>query len=110
MPNFAMAIRYRISTVLVLVSVSISVKRHHDKGNSYKGKLLIGAGLQFQRSVPYHPGRKLGNLHSDMVVVEELRDLPLDLKGAEGLAGCLLHWAKPASSDTPPPIRPYLLQ
>jgi hypothetical protein len=28
------------------------VKRHHDQGNSYKGKHLIGAGLQFQRFGP----------------------------------------------------------
>ena len=28
---------------------SIAVKRHHDHGKSYKGKPLIGAGLQFQR-------------------------------------------------------------
>jgi hypothetical protein len=26
--------------------------RHHDQGNSYKGKHLIGAGLQFQRFSP----------------------------------------------------------
>ena len=25
------------------------MKRHHDLGNSYKEKYLIGAGLQFQR-------------------------------------------------------------
>ena len=28
------------------------MKRHHDQGNSYKGKHLIGAGLQFQRFSP----------------------------------------------------------
>jgi hypothetical protein len=28
------------------------VKRHHDHDNSYKGKHLIGAGLQFQRFSP----------------------------------------------------------
>jgi hypothetical protein len=26
----------------------MAVKRHHDQGNSYKGKQLIGTGLQFQ--------------------------------------------------------------
>jgi hypothetical protein len=30
------------------VGVSIVVKRHCDCGNSYKGKRLIGAGLQFE--------------------------------------------------------------
>jgi hypothetical protein len=33
----------------VLVRVSIAVKRDHDQGNSYKGKHLIGAGLQILR-------------------------------------------------------------
>jgi hypothetical protein len=27
----------------------IAVKRHHDQGNSYKGKHLVRDGLQFQR-------------------------------------------------------------
>jgi hypothetical protein len=30
----------------VLVRVSVSMKRHHDQGNSHKGKHLIWAGLQ----------------------------------------------------------------
>jgi hypothetical protein len=30
-------------------------KRHHDQGNSYKGKHLIGAGLQFLRFSPFLP-------------------------------------------------------
>jgi hypothetical protein len=34
------------------VRISIAVKRHHDRANSYKGKHLIGAGLQFQRVSP----------------------------------------------------------
>jgi hypothetical protein len=47
----------------MLVWVSIAVKRHHDQGNSYKGKHLIGAGLHFKRFNPLsyqeawqHPG------------------------------------------------------
>jgi hypothetical protein len=36
----------------VLVRVSIAVKRYHAQGNSYKGKQLIGGGLQFQRFSP----------------------------------------------------------
>ena len=35
--------------LVVLVRVSIAMKRHHDQGNSYKGQHLIGAGFQFQR-------------------------------------------------------------
>ena len=37
--------------VLVFLTVSMAVKRHHDQGNSDKGH-LIGAGLHFQRSSP----------------------------------------------------------
>jgi hypothetical protein len=33
----------------VLVRVSVAVKRHRDHSNSYKGKHLIGTGLQVQR-------------------------------------------------------------
>ena len=40
---------YVAQTGLVLVRVSIAVKRHHDHSNSYKGKHLIG-WLTFQNS------------------------------------------------------------
>ena len=50
---------------IVLIRVSIAVKRHHDHGNSYKGKHFIGAGLQFRGSVYYHHGRKLGGMQAD---------------------------------------------
>jgi hypothetical protein len=33
----------------VLIKVSIAVMKYYDQANSYKGKHLIGAGLQFQR-------------------------------------------------------------
>lgn len=33
--------------------VLVAVKRHLDHGNSYKGKLLIGAGLQFPTLSPW---------------------------------------------------------
>ena len=36
----------------VLVRVSIAMKRHHDQGNSYKEKHLIGAGLQYRGLSP----------------------------------------------------------
>ena len=36
----------------ILVKVFITVKRQHDQSNSYKGKHLIGSGLQFQRFSP----------------------------------------------------------
>ena len=34
---------------VLLIRVYIAVKRYHDYGNSYKGKRLIGGGLQIQR-------------------------------------------------------------
>ena len=34
------------------VRVSIAVKQHHDQSNSYEGKHLIRASLQFQRFSP----------------------------------------------------------
>ena len=40
----------------ILISVSIAVKRHYDHGNSYKGKQLVGTGLQFQRFSPHGAG------------------------------------------------------
>ena len=43
----------------------IAVKRHHDHGNSYKGKHLIGAGLQVRGSVHYYHGRKHGSMQTD---------------------------------------------
>ena len=41
---------------------------HHDQGNSYQCKLLIGAGLQFPGSVHYHPGRKHGSVQADILL------------------------------------------
>jgi len=38
-----------IKLTVSFVRVSIAVKSHRDQGNSYKGKHLIGIGLQFQR-------------------------------------------------------------
>ena len=38
--------------MVVLVGVSTAVRRHQGSGDSYKGKRLDGAGLQFQR---FHP-------------------------------------------------------
>jgi hypothetical protein len=34
--------------IIALVQVFIAVKRHREHSNSYKGKHLIGAGLQFK--------------------------------------------------------------
>ena len=51
--HFAIQMSYSSYTLLlkrminVLVWFSIAVKRHHDDGNPYKGKHLIGVGLEF---------------------------------------------------------------
>jgi hypothetical protein len=39
--------------VLRCLGVSIALKRHCDNSNAYKGKHLIGAGLQVQRYSPF---------------------------------------------------------
>ena len=59
----------------VIVRVSIAVKRCHDHSNSYKGKHLTGAGLQFRGLVHCHHGRKHGGTQADMVLEKELRVL-----------------------------------
>lgn len=39
---------------LVLVQVSVALKRHHDQGsNSYQGQHLVGAGLLVLRFSPW---------------------------------------------------------
>jgi hypothetical protein len=62
---------------IVLVRVSIVVKRHHDRGNSYKGKYLTGAGLQFQRFSLLSSRQKACSIQADMEL-EELKFLHLD--------------------------------
>ena len=37
---------------IVLVRVSVTVKRHHDHSNSYKGKVFNWDGLHFQKFSP----------------------------------------------------------
>ena len=60
----------------------IAVKRSHDQGNSYKGKHLTGAALQFRGSVHYHHDGKYGSMQADMVLEKELRVVHLDPKAA----------------------------
>jgi hypothetical protein len=103
-----------------LLRVYIAVKRHHDQGNSYKGKHLIGAGLQFQR---FSPLSSRWEAMAEMVVEKELRVLHLDMQAAEG--DCVPHWAnlkhrRPQSPPsqwhsssnkaTPTAARPHLLK
>ena len=58
----------------------ISLKRHHDHGNSWKGKLSVGAGLQFRDLVHYCHGEEHGSVPADMALVELLRVLHLHPK------------------------------
>lgn len=55
--------------------VSVAVKRYHDHGNSYKGKHLIRAGLQFRGLVHDCHGGKHGSVQADIVLERELRVL-----------------------------------
>jgi len=65
-----------------LVRFSVAMKRHHNHSNSYKGKHLIGAGLQFRGLVCYCHGRKHVGKQADLVLKRQLRVLHLDLKAA----------------------------
>lgn len=46
-----------------LSEASVAVKGHSDHDNSYKGKHLIGSGLQFKGLVHYHHGWKQTSRH-----------------------------------------------
>ena len=66
------------------------MKRHHDHGNSYKGKHLIGVAYSSEVwSTIIMVGH--GGMQADMVLEKELRILYLDPKvtGSE-----LRHWKK----------------
>ena len=82
------------SLVSVLVRVSIAIKRKHEHNNSYKGKPLVGAGLQFQRFSPLiiMVRSMAARTQGDIVLEKEPRALHLDIQTAEG--DCVLHWAE----------------
>ena len=63
---------------IVLVRVSVAVKRHHDHDNSYKGKHFIGETYKLRGIVHYLHGEKQGGLWADMVLEKALRFLHLD--------------------------------
>ena len=51
-------LKARFSTLSsFLVGISISVKRHHDHNNSYKGEHLIRVAYSFRGLVHYYHGR-----------------------------------------------------
>jgi hypothetical protein len=92
------------------------VKRHNDHSSSYKGKHLIGAGLQFQRFSPL------------LIVIEEVwwcigrhgaeEGAESSTSGSAGSRKRMPYWAwleylspqyHPTPCDTLPPTRPHLL-
>ena len=62
----------------------IAVKRHHDQGNSYKGKHSTGTGSQVQRLGSLSSWWEAWQHAEDMVMEKELRVLHLDPQAAEG--------------------------
>ena len=68
---------------ILLVRVSVTVKRHHYPNNFYKGKHFIGAGLKFRGSAHYQHGRKHSSMQADTVLEKELRVLYVDLQAAK---------------------------
>jgi hypothetical protein len=94
----------------VLIRVTIAVKRHCSHRNSYKGRYLIGAGLQFRGLVHYHHGRKHGSLQSDMVLEKELRVLHLDLQAAERERVTHCTWLAHLKPQNPYPVTHFLQQ
>ena len=66
------------SRARVLVSVSKAMKKHHVHSNSYEGKHLTGAGLQFRVLVHCHPGRTHGGMQADRVLERYLKVLQLN--------------------------------
>ena len=61
---------------LIFLRGFIAVKRHHDQGNSSKGKHLSGVAYSFRGLVYYH-GRTHRGMQTDMVLEKELRVLHL---------------------------------
>jgi len=59
-----------------------AVKRHRDYFNSYKGKPLIGADVEFRGLVYYHHGGKHDNVQADVVLQKELKVLQMDGKAS----------------------------
>jgi hypothetical protein len=60
----------------------VAVERHPNHNNSYKGKHLIGDGLEF-RGLVHCQGKKHYSMQGNMVQEEKLRVLHLDPKATE---------------------------
>ena len=98
MPIVYIGVFYTCKQVIVLVRISIAVKRHQDHGNSYKGQHSIGPGLQFRGLVHYLHG----SVKADMVLEKELRVLRLDPRAAEATVCHTGHSLGICESQNPP--------
>ena len=78
------------------------MKRYHDHSNSYKGKHLMGGGLEFRGLVLYHLGGKHSGMQADLILDKELR-IP-QVAGRECHTGYLELFIPQnlAPSDIPP--------
>ena len=95
---------WRSDLIDCLSHCSTAVNRHHDHGNSSKGKHSIGAGLPFRGLVHYHQGEKHGGMQADV-------GLDWQAAGRESDTGPGLSiWNLNAHpSDILLPTRPHLL-
>ena len=56
-------------SIVILVKVSIAVKRHHDHRNSNKGKhLIVVVAYSFRGSIHYHHGGENDSMQTDMML------------------------------------------
>ena len=94
--------RLQIQSVWVRVS-TIAVNRHHELGNSYNEKYLIGDGLQFRGFGP-HQGRAHSGMQTNKVLERRLGVLHGDQQTEGRDADPLgLAWASGTSKPTPNP-------
>ena len=92
---------------------SIDVERNYDQESSYKGKLLVGAWLQFQRSSPFF----IGWLADRNGIGDVAENSTCGSTGSRKTQTLGLHWAlKPqghaqwhlsSNKATPTPTRPH---
>ena len=76
------------SLVFVLVRVTMAVKRHHDRGNSYKENIYLRwLTYSFRASVNYSHDRKDSSMQAEVVL--DLRVLQVDSKET---GSQLTHW------------------
>ena len=81
----------------------ITVKRHHGYDNSFKGKHLIRAGLQFRGVVHYYHGGKQGDMQGDRVLERQLSVLHLSGCASAGTDRDILQQCHTYSNNAKPP-------